>query len=123
MKETPDQTSSLWRLEGKAGLARYDGISSPAMITTILGSISGRSTCRGGTDGFSSAAGEFEEKEEGGFLKEQARIINEQAMSPSIRARPPKRYGTGEFHWFNPTFAAAAEVAAEAVILVGIISE
>lgn len=59
------QTCSLWRVE-ETGFARNVGFSSPAMITTIFGSISGCSTCEG-RPGFSSAP-VLEESDDDEFL-------------------------------------------------------
>ena len=81
------------------------------MITTNLGSMSGRLA------GFSSSWAD--ELAAAVLRKEQARMINATAMSPSMRASPPKRYGIGVFQWWNPAVEAAAAVVV--VVFAGLI--
>jgi hypothetical protein len=72
----------------------YVGLSSPGIMTTILGSAW---STAGSGDLWSSSLwslGEVEER----FRCEHAKITNATLMSASIAAKPPKRYGTGDFH-------------------------
>lgn len=76
----------VYGVEEGIGFARYVGLWSPAMTTTILGSVSG-SLITGFTDFSSLLLAELEEE---GFFNEQANMINATAISPSITAKVPK---------------------------------
>lgn len=79
------------------GVAKYVGFSSPAIMTTIVGSVS--TTVPMIFAGLSSfSPDEFEAR----FLYEHNKMINATAKSNKIRARLPKRYGTGDFHSRTP---------------------
>ncbi|KAF5480093.1 hypothetical protein F2P56_000863, partial [Juglans regia] len=77
------------------GVAKYVGLSSPAIITTILGSVSITASIVFAAAGLSSFSPEELETR---FLYEQTKMINATAISNNIRARLPKRYGIGDFH-------------------------
>ena len=76
------------------GLAKYVGLSSPVIMTTMLGSVS--------TIVFIIFVGGFSSLETVRFRYEHTKMINATAMSNNVRARPPKRYGIGDFHTRTP---------------------
>uniref|UniRef100_A0A8R7U550 Uncharacterized protein n=1 Tax=Triticum urartu TaxID=4572 RepID=A0A8R7U550_TRIUA len=86
------------------GVARYVGSTSPAMTTSTFSS-----HAAGAWSEATSLAPSVAEPSSwprpalpsrypDSFQYEQARMRRAKAMSPSIAARPPKRYGTGECH-------------------------
>ncbi|KAH7554371.1 hypothetical protein JRO89_XS12G0180400 [Xanthoceras sorbifolium] len=77
-------------VEETAGMARKEGFSSPAMMTTILGSGSSTlSTIAGFCEALSSVV---ELEEEDCFLYEQTNKINDTAISIKTIAKLPKRW-------------------------------
>lgn len=84
-----DQTCS-WQEQTEeevAGVAKQVGLSSPAIMTTIFGSVSTIKFM--GLGGFSSSDDTIPEAER--LRYEQTRMIKATVMSKSIAPRPPKR--------------------------------
>lgn len=75
------------------GVARKVGLVFPAMMTRILGRRSASSVIPGLFPSPASPDG----VEWACFRCEHMRRINAIVMSPNIRAKPPNRYGIGEF--------------------------
>ena len=81
------------------GLARYMGLSSPAMMT-ILGAVSGSAFIGFGAGLFLSSS---VAESGGGSSGEQASMMSATAIRPRSRASPTNRYGNGEFKCQNPS--------------------
>lgn len=87
------------------GMARKVGLSSPAMMTTTCSWNPAAGLAAPAAEPFSPSApasparrSRSASRYPESFQYEQARMSNAKAMSPSIAASPPKRYGTGDCH-------------------------